>query len=642
MAEHQIETRILLRYDTYDNWMHSTVILKTGEAAIAAMPQEYSIIESNIRPENTPPAIGIKIGDGYHYFSELPWVQGVAADVYNWAKSQTKPSYNANEIIGLTTLIQEYINNISGDVTVEARSYRLQKGTDANINKYFLQSKGANDTDWVTDELNYIDLNEFADVIAWLGSGPSDYWSLSTYVNTKINDKLATLNYTDNINNNQVVIGVDQTDGLISVTRSPLYASNINGVIDVAHGGTGRQVFEYDEVLIGNGSESLTSKPIDTTLTNNNHLATNKAIINYITNATAGITSAMHYRGEATVEIVNNSAVNPQINGYNFSQAEPGDVIVYNYKEFVWTGGNWRLLGDEGSYIIKGTVSNNDILDNADIAQSKISNLITDLSNKVDKEEGKSLSSNDYTDEEQQKLADIEEGAQRNLIEHLYVNGLEVTPSVIDGNQNSIAIRLSSLTPEEEEKLRGIEQNAQVNVIEHFFLNENEIIPKTYKGLTKSVQLELIEYTEQEQQKLAGIQTGAQVNTIQSISVNGATISPTQEKTVDIIIPDHAEHANKIEKIYLNGVEQVPDQDKYVNIQIDESAVSFTVLKGARVPTGIPATPYEDIDLDETTKKLEFAKIAKTGWVYDIVNTPASNTTDYLILRCGDSTTLID
>jgi len=38
MAEHQIETRILLRYDTYDNWMHSTVILKTGEAAIAAMP----------------------------------------------------------------------------------------------------------------------------------------------------------------------------------------------------------------------------------------------------------------------------------------------------------------------------------------------------------------------------------------------------------------------------------------------------------------------------------------------------------------------------------------------------------------------------------------------------------------------------
>jgi len=38
MAEHTIETRILLRYDTYSNWMNSTVILKQGEAAIAVFP----------------------------------------------------------------------------------------------------------------------------------------------------------------------------------------------------------------------------------------------------------------------------------------------------------------------------------------------------------------------------------------------------------------------------------------------------------------------------------------------------------------------------------------------------------------------------------------------------------------------------
>jgi len=174
------------------------------------------------------------------------------------------------------------------------------------------------------------------------------------------------------------------------------------------------------------------------------------------------------------------------------------------------------------------------------------------------------------------------------------------------------------------------------------FLNEEELTIKTVKTLPKSVNIELIPYTEQEQQKLAEIQAGAQVNTIQSISVNGVPVSPTAEKVVDIIVPDHTEHANKIEKIYLNSTEQVPDSDKCVHIQIDESAVSFTVLKGARVPTGIPADPYEDIDLDGTTKKLEFAKIAKTGWIYDIINTPTNNTTDYLILRCGDSTTLID
>ena len=39
----------------------------------------------------------------------------------------------------------------------------------------------------------------------------------------------------------------------------------------------------------------------------------------------------------------------------------------------------------------------------------------TELDKKVDKEEGKVLSSNDFTDEEKQKLAEIEAGAQVNL-----------------------------------------------------------------------------------------------------------------------------------------------------------------------------------------------------------------------------------
>jgi len=75
MAENVLETRILLRYGTYSQWMNSDVILKLGEAAIAAFPRER-VIEaiSNATPENTPPAIGIKIGDGVHYFHELPWV----------------------------------------------------------------------------------------------------------------------------------------------------------------------------------------------------------------------------------------------------------------------------------------------------------------------------------------------------------------------------------------------------------------------------------------------------------------------------------------------------------------------------------------------------------------------------------------
>ena len=106
MAEHMIETRILLRYDTYSRWMNSNTILKQGEAAICAFPTGNAIeVLSDITPDHTPPAIGIKVGDGVHYFRELPWVQAIAADVYNWAKQVNKPSYSASEISGL----EEYI-----------------------------------------------------------------------------------------------------------------------------------------------------------------------------------------------------------------------------------------------------------------------------------------------------------------------------------------------------------------------------------------------------------------------------------------------------------------------------------------------------------------------------------------------------
>ena len=149
MAEHMIESRILLRYDTLSNWMTSELILKPGEAAIASSSFNYTIEGTNNRPAYTPPAVGIKIGDGYHYFSELPWVQAVAGDVYDWAKQQTKPTYNANEIQGLLALIQQCIEDAGGgggggsggDSPVTARLYRLIKGTGDNINKYYLQSK---------------------------------------------------------------------------------------------------------------------------------------------------------------------------------------------------------------------------------------------------------------------------------------------------------------------------------------------------------------------------------------------------------------------------------------------------------------------------------------------------------------------
>lgn len=51
------------------------------------------------------------------------------------------------------------------------------------------------------------------------------------------------------------------------------------------------------------------------------------------------------------------------------------------------------------------------------------------LNNKVDKEDGKQLSSNDYTTTEKNKLAGISSGAQANVIETVQLNGNSITPA---------------------------------------------------------------------------------------------------------------------------------------------------------------------------------------------------------------------
>lgn len=65
------------------------------------------------------------------------------------------------------------------------------------------------------------------------------------------------------------------------------------------------------------------------------------------------------------------------------------------------------------------------------------------LSGKVDKEDGKGLSSNDYTTAEKQKLAGIETGADANVIETVQVNGsaLSVTDKKVNVDLSAYALK---------------------------------------------------------------------------------------------------------------------------------------------------------------------------------------------------------
>lgn len=588
MAQKRLPTQILLRYDTYTRWMNSEVILKPGEMAIAVMshlPKE--------NPYDLSP-VGIKVGDGLSYFDELPWVQAAAADVYSWAKESEKPHYEATEIIGLADYINSVISS-GGGSGVSGSDYRLT--WDSNLQRYILQYYDATTQTWI-NTTSIIDLNSIYNRIntieRWANGAQTQLGNIQDPLIYLIADgvleELDRINVEDEAIAGSYVTAVNQEGGLIQVTRSPINMSTITtGQLSVDHGGTGLATIPEDSVLIGNSTDPLITKPLVTEIENNrNSIPTTGAIIDYVTTATAALENTMHYIGEATVEIpiTNNSRVNPSIAGYNFNNAQPGDVVTYDAKEFMWTGGEWRLLGDEENYAVKGEITDADINENAAIAQYKINGLEDDLENKVDKEEGKQLSSNDYTDEEQQKLQSIESGAQVNIIEHIFVNSEEQEPRTIDGEPKSINLQIPVLT---EDILSRISV-ADENVIEHIFVNGAEVLPTTIDQQPKSVNIAFV-LTQQEKTKLQNIQEYAQVNSIESLLVNNTEYFPNNEKQV-----------------------------------------VFNLLAGAKyLDNGI----YNNISIDNYS--LVLSKVAATGDIDDLIQT--NNT--YVLIDCGTSTTVI-
>ena len=136
MAEKTFNTRIQLKYDTYANWTTNNPVLKAGEMALAT-------IQANTTGVQSAPTVVIKVGDGTHTYTELPFASGKAADVYSWAKAETKPTYAATEITGLDTYISEEIQDTNTTYQI------VQDQTDGHILK--VQHRNVGDSSWTDD-----------------------------------------------------------------------------------------------------------------------------------------------------------------------------------------------------------------------------------------------------------------------------------------------------------------------------------------------------------------------------------------------------------------------------------------------------------------------------------------------------------
>lgn len=146
MAEKTLNTRVLLKYDTYANWKEKDPVLKAGEVAIATIPSNQDGVQN-------APSILLKVGDGTSNYNTLKFASGLSADVYDWAKAESKPSYSASEISGL----DDYI---AGEIQDTDTQYRILKVDDYN---YKLQSKAKGAADSTFTDVSTITIPKYDD-----------------------------------------------------------------------------------------------------------------------------------------------------------------------------------------------------------------------------------------------------------------------------------------------------------------------------------------------------------------------------------------------------------------------------------------------------------------------------------------------
>jgi hypothetical protein len=146
---HVLNTRIKLKYDSYENWIAKDPVLLAGEVAIATVATNDA--EGKPGFQNLPNVV-IKVGDGSSKYSALKFVSALAADVHGWAKEANKPVYTAAEIEG----IKDYIDGII-DGTDEIQDTNTTYVFTYTDNKVKIQSKEKGQT----DPKDFLDVIEF-------------------------------------------------------------------------------------------------------------------------------------------------------------------------------------------------------------------------------------------------------------------------------------------------------------------------------------------------------------------------------------------------------------------------------------------------------------------------------------------------
>lgn len=339
-----LNTRIALKYDSYQNWQTHNPILLKGEIAIAELPvseNKPGVGEPNA--EGSTPAIQnapnilIKVGDGTNQYNDLKFVSALAADVYSWAKAATKPTYSASEITGL----DEHINQTIKDTNTQ---YRIV-AVDGSAYSYKLQKKDIGDADYTDVAGSVISLTDVDARLDTLEAAIGENGA----VQDKINAAIGALNYNDAAVANQFVTEVKETDGVIAVKRAALVEADIPTLSQSKVTGLVDALASKQDNLKFEGTYNASTNKVATESTISNAIAVlDSRTTEDAASATKIVAEVTQADGIVTVQKVAVADILPDVtdteNGFVVAVSQTDGKIAVTHKTAT------EVLGFEGNY----------------------------------------------------------------------------------------------------------------------------------------------------------------------------------------------------------------------------------------------------------------------------------------------------
>lgn len=412
MANKTFNTRLKLKYDTYTNWHTKNPVLLAGELAICVVPADSN-------QATNEPTVLMKCGDGTKKFNELGWISGLSADVYGWAKSENKPTYSATEITGLEAYIGEKIQDTDTQYKLEADA--------EDGRKFYLYSKAKGDEAFGTTPVSTITI-------------PETVYTLAT----------GTANGTVKFNGTDVAVA-----GLGSAAYTDSTAYDTKGAAQTAEDNAKAYADGKDTAIAAAKKAGTDAQDAVNTLSGKVGTVTEgKTVVEMISDAQAAATyndtevkAGIKANADAITKLNGTSAVEGSVDKKvadainEYAAKVSDDQTVNTFKELIDYAaahqGEYSTLSGEvqanktaiatlnGKDNAAGSVAKT-VKDAVDAAQATLQG---NIDKKVDKVEGKCLSTNDYTTDEKTKLEGIAAGAQVNVIETVKVNGVALTPT---------------------------------------------------------------------------------------------------------------------------------------------------------------------------------------------------------------------